>query len=295
MSLTFVTNLSTFLIMDNYFDIFRPDQPAIPVLVDVPHAGEWIPDAMQDEMVVDGQTLKRDLDLYVDDFWINATDHGATMIRSNVSRYVVDLNRAADDISELTVVGGKRINKPGYYQDRGVVWRTTTDRVDVMAGPMSKAAFDNRIATFHTPYHQAIRDEIDRIRDIFGFCILLDAHSMPSLGRAGHTDSGSYRADIVPGDVKGTSCSLLLSNLLKHHFKSCEFSVQANHPYQGGWITRHFGDPENNVHAIQIEVNRALYMNEKTFVKKNAGIARLLDANMALIPKLKTLIPDLTP
>ncbi len=281
--------------MDNYFDIFRPEKISIPVLVDVPHAGEWIPEAIQKEMVVDGKTLKRDLDLYVDEFWINAIDHGATLIRSNVSRYVVDLNRANDDISELTVIGGERINKPGYYQDRGVVWRTTTDRVDVMAGPMSKAAFDNRIATFHTPYHKAIRNEIDRIRDEFGFCILLDAHSMPSLGRAGHSDSGSYRADIVPGDVKGTSCSFLLSNLLKHHFKNCEFSVQANNPYQGGWITRHFGDPDNHVHAIQIEVNRALYMNEKTFVKHEAGIARLLESNMALLPKLKTLIPDLTP
>ena len=280
--------------MDNYFDIFRPDKP-IPVLVDVPHAGEWIPDAMQKEMVVDGQTLKRDLDLYVDDFWINATDHGATMIRSNVSRYVVDLNRAADDISELTVVGGKRINKPGYYQDRGVVWRTTTDRVAVMAGPMSKSAFDNRIATFHTPYHLAIRDEIERLKAIFGFCILLDGHSMPSLGRAGHTDSGRRRADIVPGDVKGTSCNPALSKLICEHFQSCEFSVQANTPYQGGWITRHFGDPENHVHAIQIEVNRGLYMNEKTFVKNQMGIARLLDANMALIPKLKTLIVDLSP
>ncbi len=279
--------------MDTYFDIFRPTKDPLPILVDVPHAGEWIPDDVLSEMAVDGNTLKRDLDLYVDQFWTDATDYGATMIRSNVSRYVVDLNRAGDDISELTVIGGKRINKPGYYQDRGVVWRTTTDRIDVMSGPMTQAAFDKRIATFHTPYHQAIRSEIDRLVETFGICILLDAHSMPSLGRAGHSDSGTYRADIVPGDVKGKSCSLLLSNTLKHHYKEQGFSVQGNTPYQGGWITRHFGDPKNNIHAIQIEVNRALYMNEKNFVKNKMGIQRLLKTNMALLESLKKLIPEL--
>lgn len=281
--------------MQNYFDIFRPQGKEIPVLVDVPHAGEWIPEHVLEQMVVKNEALKRDLDLYVDLFWIDAPKYGATMIRSNVSRYVLDQNRANDDVSEKTVKGGKRIDKPGYYQDRGVIWRTTTDRVSVMAGPMSQESFHERIETFHTPYHGAIRKELDRIRKKFGFCILVDGHSMPSKGRSGHTDEGNYRADIVPGDVKGKSCSLLLSNIVKHHFEEEKFSVQPNHPYQGAWITRHYGDPENHIHAIQIEVNRALYMDEKSFEKKKEGIARLLETNMRLLPKLAALGSDLKP
>lgn len=275
---------------NTYFRLLRPKMQSLPIVVDVPHAGEWIPDDVLLEMVVGDKKLRRDLDLYVDRIWDRAPKLGATLIASNVSRYVVDLNRAANDVSPQTVEGAQRINKPGYYQDRGVVWRTTTDNTSVMSAPMSAESFARRIATFHTPYHDAIAQEIERVRIQFGYCILVDGHSMPSQGRVGHTDPGSRRADIVPGDVDGTSCAPIITQTLVDHYKSCGFSVQPNTPYKGGWITRSFGQPQKGVHAIQVEINRALYMNEHTFSIKQEGMDRLADACIALLPKLKALL-----
>lgn len=272
--------------MTDYFRVLRPDTQSLPVVVDVPHAGEWIPDEVLAEMSVGDRTLRRDLDLYVDEIWRDAPDLGATLIASNVSRYVVDLNRADDDVSPLTVRGAARIKRPGYYGDRGVVWRTTTDGIPVMPSPMSRDAFARRIATFHTPYHGAIAAEIERVRAQFGFCILVDGHSMPSMGRSGHTDPGTRRADVVPGDVDGTSCASVITDTICAHFREAGYSVRPNTPYKGGWITRSFSDLDRDVHSIQIELNRALYMNESTFTRDPQGLERLRQACAALLPSL---------
>ncbi|MFW5966507.1 MAG: N-formylglutamate amidohydrolase [Persicimonas sp.] len=274
---------------EDYFRIERPDEQTLPVVVDVPHAGEWIPEEVRREMVVGRRVLKRDLDLYVDQIWQDAPELGATMMVSQVSRYVVDLNRAPDDISPETVEGGKRIEKPGYYRDRGVVWRNTTSGVAVMDGPMSRRAFKKRLKTFYYPYHEALEAEIERVRDQFGYCILVDGHSMPSRGRSGHSDTGNRRADIVPGNVEGQSCDVTLTWTIEEHYRGESYSVRTNEPYKGGWITRHYGRPDEDVHAIQIEVNRDLYMNERTFAVRKEGLERLREASAALLPKLAEL------
>ena len=276
--------------MTEYYRLIQPRAQTLPVLVDVPHSGEWIPEDVLSEMVVEDKTLKRDLDLYVDQIWHQAPGLGATMLVSSVSRYVVDLNRAPDDVSRKTVLGAVAVKKPGYYHDRGVVWRTTTDGTPVMGGPMSRETFDRRIRTFHAPYHAEIAAQIARIKAQFGYCILLDAHSMPSEGRRGHTDPGIRRADIVPGDVSGSSCDWTLSALVCEHFSQQNFSTRLNKPYQGGWITRHFGQPDQGVHALQIEINRAIYMDETTFKVDVHGMQRLQSACASLLPKLADLL-----
>lgn len=272
--------------MSEFFVVRRPEVQSTPILVDVPHAGEWIPEDVLAEMAVGDQVLRRDLDLYVDEIWAGAPERGATLIASKVSRYVVDLNRAPDDVSPLTVVGAQKIDKPGYYHDRGVVWRTTTDGTPVMSGPMSQQAFMRRIRTFHEPYYAAIEAEIERIVGQWGYCILLDGHSMPSMGRSGHTDTGMRRADVVPGDVEGTSCDPAITWAIERHFKRHGYSVAVNKPYKGGWITRFFGRPRSRVHAIQIELNRDLYMDETTFERRTFSMARLAQTCVDVIPEL---------
>ncbi|MFU8803737.1 MAG: N-formylglutamate amidohydrolase [Bradymonadaceae bacterium] len=275
-----------------YYRIERPEEQTLPIVVDVPHAGDWIPDLIRDEMVIGETVLRRDLDLYVDKFWCDAPSLGATLVAAHVSRYVVDLNRADDDISPLTVVGGKRLPREGYYHDRGVVWRTTTAGTAVMAAAMDEPTFQRRIATFYRPYHAALTAEIERVRKQFGYCILLDGHSMPSRGRSGHSDPGSMRAEIVPGDIDGLSCDVRLRWLVEEHFRDAGYSVKSNDPYKGGWITRHYGEPERGVHAIQIEVRRDLYMDEKSFRIKDQGIARLRETCRELILKCAEVLEE---
>lgn len=272
--------------MTEYFRVERPAGRALPIVVDVPHSAEWIPDEAAAQMTLGGQTPRRDLDLYTDRIWSRSAEHGATMVIAQVSRYVVDLNRACDDVSPETVRGGRRLTGPGYYQDRGVVWRTATDGAPIMPGPMSREAFEQRIATFWEPYHAALAEEIARVREQFGYCILVDGHSMPSLGRGGNGEIGRRRADIVPGDARGTSCDRSLTQLVSGHFRDHGYSVKTNDPYKGGWITRHYGQPDQAVHAVQIEVNRDLYMNEVTFEPREAGLEQLTESCAELLPVL---------
>ncbi len=262
----------------------RPDEQTLPVVVDVPHAGEWIPDDLRKDMKVGDKKLRRDLDLYVDEIWKDAAELGATLMVSNVSRYVVDLNRAPDDVSPRTVRGGKRIDDEGYYQDRGVVWRTTTAKDPVLKKPMSKKKFKKRLDRFYHPYHEVLEEEIKRVQSEFGYCVLIDGHSMPSMGRKGHTDPGHRRPEIVPGDVDGTSCDRTVRWMVEEHFRDAGFSVRSNEPYKGGFITRNYGHPRKGFHAIQLEVRRDLYMNEKSFVKRPKGLRELAEACSALLP-----------
>ncbi|MFB6264911.1 MAG: N-formylglutamate amidohydrolase [Bradymonadaceae bacterium] len=272
------------------FRIQRPDDGrARPIVVDVPHAGEWIPDQVAEEMLVEEDLLKRDLDLYVDRFWQDAPEVGATLIASNVSRYVVDLNRAPDDVSPEAVEGAETKDEPGYYQDRGVVWRTTTGGEAVLDEPLSPEAFQERLDEFYWPYHRALRKEIERVREQFGTCILVDGHSMPSEGRQKYSDPGRRRADIVPGDVDGTSCRRPVRWTVEEHFRDDGYSVKTNDPYKGGWITRKYGAPDDGVHALQIEVNRDLYMDEQSFEIDEPGLNELRESCRSLVDRLADL------
>jgi N-formylglutamate amidohydrolase len=275
--------------MSEYFRIRRPPKQTLPIVVDVPHAGEWVPPEVLGEMTAETAVLKRDLDLYVDQIWQDAPQAGAVLIASDVSRYVIDLNRAGDDVTEKSVQGRSRIEKPGYYQDRGVVWAHTTDGVAVLREPMDSAAFEARIARFYTPYHAAIHKEIERVRNLFGYCILVDGHSMPSRGRSQHRDPGHRRSDIVPGDIDGRSCASSVTRTIEKHFLARGYTVSTNKPYKGGWITRSNGHPDQGVHAIQIEINRDLYMDEVNFEIKRDGMERLRIASAELLTELASL------
>ena len=157
---------------------------------------------------------------------------------------------------------------------------------------MSREAFKRRLDRFYHPYHEVLAREIERVRSAFGYCILIDGHSMPSMGRSGHSDPGRKRAEIVPGDVDGESCDTTLRWMVEEHFRDAGFSVRSNEPYKGGWITRNYGDPEKGVHAIQIEVRRDIYMNERSFAIRPEGLARLAEACVALVPKCGDLDED---
>lgn len=271
--------------MSEYFRVIQPDGAPLPIVIDVPHAGEWIPPAVAGDMTVSNPPPMRDLDLFTDRLWHDAPTHGATLITSKVSRYVVDLNRASDDISASAVSGGVPVDEPGYYQERGVVWRTATDGTPIIPRPMTAEQYQRRLDLFWTPYHDALRAELERVRDEFGYCILVDGHSMPSLGRSLHRID-RRRADIVTGDLDGTSCADEVTTVVVDHFRSVGYSVRRNDPYKGGWITRNYGHPDDGIHAIQVEVNRDLYMDEKTFRVRHDGMKRLTAACIGLIAPL---------
>ena len=134
---------------------------------------------------------------------------------------------------------------------------------------------ERRLAAYYRPYHAALSAELARLRERFGYAILLDAHSMPSRATEKlHSDSpGSRRADIVPGDLLGHACGGWLSDATDAFWRSEGYSVERNQPYRGGGITRRHGTPDRGVHAIQVELNRGLYMDEQSYARSD-GLRR---------------------
>lgn len=257
-------------VMSSLLDFRAPEHGRTPVIFEVPHAGLEIPEPLRDELLVHRDTLKRDADLYVDQLCTLVPEAGAALLAARNSRYVVDLNRAPDDV-EL----GTGDDVPARLgQPRGVVWRVTTDGRPALRRPLDAAAIADRLARYHAPYHACLRDALESTRQRFGFVLLVAGHSMPSAVRRGARDV-ERRADIVPGSLGGTSADPRVVELVDHHFRAAGLSVRHDDPYRGGYTTAHYGRPAHKQHAIQIEINRALYMDELTCVPKPEPFARL--------------------
>jgi N-formylglutamate amidohydrolase len=259
-----------------------------PLVVSVPHAGTLIPAEDAPLLALEGPALLRDADLFVDRLCGDVPALGVTLVRARVSRYVLDVNRAPDDVDRDVCAD---FDRPTRVSARGLVWRITTDGAPVLKRPLSRAELEDRIRRIHAPYHEALGRLLEERRARFGFAVLLDAHSMPSTGRPGHSDPGARRADIVPGDVRGASCAPSVTRLLIEHFEAQRFQVRPNDPYMGGFITRHHGRPARGVHAIQLEMNRDLYMDEDALRFDDAKAAKLVPHLMSLVSKLKSWKP----
>lgn len=259
-------------------------------MVSVPHAG--IATAGFEEALAPTLEVRADADLLVDALYgMEAAASGAeahrpeappVYVAASLSRFVCDMNRHPDDVSAAAV---PEHPAPRNADGRGFLWAVTTTGAPALARPLTLAEWEARRAA-HAAYHAAIAQALARARDRFGFAVLLDGHSMPSVGRAGHTDPGRARAEIVPGDRQGTSCSPEISALVKGHFISRGYSVAFNDPYKGGFITATHGQPADAIHAIQIEVRRDLYMDESTFTRRMPGFARLAQTLRDLVTAL---------
>ncbi len=258
--------------MEAIYRFTAPTGPAAPLLVSVPHAGEDEPEDIQNALLTPHARRKRDFDLYVDRFWRDAPQHGAAFIVAKYSRYVLDLNRAPEDVDAGSVLDHP--NPIGTYR-RGLFWQVTAAGEPVQGAPLPQAAYAARVATYHQPYHAKLEATLAQIQDQFGHVLLIDAHSMPSVGRDDHPDPGQVRADIVPGTNLGRACPPDLVALCVDTFSAHGFSVAVDQPYKGGWITRHYGQPAAKRFALQIEVSRRVYMEEETFAIKDEGVAKL--------------------
>ncbi|MEZ4337166.1 MAG: N-formylglutamate amidohydrolase [Sandaracinaceae bacterium] len=267
------------------FSLVEPeDDRETSVVVEVPHAGLAVPDLVRHELMVPRETRLRDSDIYVDALCAKAPSRGATLLCAHVSRYVVDLNRAPDDVDHDTVPDHP---DPRGVQPRGVVWRLTSEGQPALRRPLSYAALTRRLARYHAPYHQALDARLAGKRARFGHAVLLAAHSMPSVSRVG--GRGARRADIVPGTRGRTTADARVIDLVGAHFREAGLSVRHDDPYRGGWTTATYGRPDEGWHAIQLEINRALYVDEETSRPKDGDFEAIEALVLALVEKLGAL------
>lgn len=271
---------------EHAFRLIPPRGREVPIVVEVPHAGLDVPLDDGAEMDFTPADVLRDADAWVDALWQDAPSHGATALVANISRYVVDLNRDEDDVDALTVAGiARRATQP-----RGVIWRETGDGRPLLRAPLSRDAYARRIARYYTPYHAALASTMRALHARHGRVLLLAAHSMPSSSRLG---VGARRASVVPGTRGRTTAHGALIDAVASHFSAAGLSVRHDEPYRGGATTARWGLPQRGFHAIQIELNRALYMDEATVSPRDAQLAWLRARCAELLPRLATLLDSI--
>jgi N-formylglutamate amidohydrolase len=251
------------------FEIVPPRGAESALVVEVPHAGLWMDAEAMAYTVCGVRHLARDADLYVDSLVRPALRHGAHLLVARTSRYLCDLNRGPDDVDARAVQGARGRESP-----HGLVWHKTTTGDPVLAAPLPPKELERRVTTYYHPYHAALASLLQRKLDTFGFAILVAAHSMPSVGRDAQGNE-TQRADVVPGTRGRTSAASLVIDTVEATALAHELSVRHDNPYRGGFTTTQYGRPRRNVHAVQIEIARRLYMDETTLAQRADGTARL--------------------
>lgn len=233
------------------------------MVVEVPHAGLAVDPPSLATLVAPARSLARDADLYVDELFADAPTTGATLLAADLSRYICDLNRAESDYDSRAAEGGGARPFP-----HGLVWRSTTEDLPALAQPLTRDELERRLEGIYRPYHRALTELLEEKRQRFGFAVLLCGHSMPSRGRLSHADVGRERADVVPGSRGRTSAAGPVIDCVERVAREFGYSVAHDEPYRGGFSTGNYGRPDHGVHAVQVELARRLYMDERTLDKK---------------------------
>jgi N-formylglutamate amidohydrolase len=263
--------------LDPPFDVLGPEVPSCPLVLSSPHSGSIYPKRFLDGTKLDLAVLRRSEDAFVDELFSGAAALGGPLIRARFPRAYLDVNREPYELDPRMFDGAV----PGYANTRsvrvagglGTIPRVAGQAQEIYAARLPVSEALGRIEKLHKPYHRRLRGLVERARAKFGVAVLIDCHSMPSgLLQASAAPGVSanvagHRPDIVVGDRYGTSCASALVDLVVEELKRLGYAVARNKPYAGGYITEHYGTPSANCHAMQIEICRALYMDERAIAK----------------------------
>lgn len=249
------------------FELSAPHSLTAPVVYASPHSGDHYPDDLIAATRLPRHMLRKSEDSFVDRLFAAAPQFGSPLLRARWARVYLDVNRepyeldqgmfadplpAHANTSSLRVAGGL-----------GTIARVVADGAEVYGGKLRFAEAEDRVARLWRPYHAALVELVAQTRRAFGFSILVDCHSMPSVGGPMDRDGGRSRPDIVLGDRFGASCAPALTDHVHRRLERLGYVVARNNPYAGGFTTHHYGQPARASHALQIEINRALYMDER--------------------------------
>lgn len=261
------------------FDVQAPPLQRVPFVFNSPHSGTAYPRPFLASARLDAEAIRRSEDTFVDELFAAVVALGAPLMRAHFPRAFLDVNREPYELDPKMFEG----RLPAFVNARsvrvagglGTIARVVADGEEIYARRLAVEEGLARIEAIYKPYHAALRRLVTATQARYGVAVLVDCHSMPSVTR-GHEQRP--RPDVIVGDRYGTSCSAELSDGAVAILTDLGFTVGRNRPYAGGFITESYGRPALGVHALQIEVNRGLYMDETRF-ERAAGFdetARLL-------------------
>ena len=222
---------------------------------------------MRENLQVDLTDLTRTEDAFVDELFASAPEAGASIISAVYARSYVDLNRDSRELDPAMINGAPprvcSIPTPRVEAGLGCLPRVGVSGREIYKGRLMPEDVENRLSHVHDSYHSEVRRELYDLRETWGEAFLFDCHSMPSVQPGRRT-----LPDIVLGDRFGSACTSRMIGLAERTLRHMGYSVARNAPYAGGYTTRLYGRPRSGIHALQIEINRKLYMNERV-VKKS--------------------------
>jgi N-formylglutamate amidohydrolase len=272
------------------FEIVEPQVWRAPIIFNSPHSGSVYPGAFLGASRIDLASLRRSEDSFMDELIGGLSDRGFPTVRVNFPRSYVDVNREPYELDPRMFSG----RLPSFANTRsmrvagglGTIPRVVGDGQEIYRERISVDDALSRIERLYKPYHRALRRLINRAHQAFGTVVVVDCHSMPSVGVS---RDEPRRPDVVIGDRYGTSCAPLLADMVENTMSRLGYSVGRNKPYAGGFITEHYGNPASGLHTIQLELNRAVYMDERRrtrgtrFAQVTSDFAALAEA-LASVP-----------
>ena len=264
------------MIVPGVLEIVRPSSSSRPVLFDLPHSGRAYPEDFGSALPL--EILRRGEDAYVDRLLADAPAGGVTVLRALFPRCYIDPNREEDDVDPALVadapVGAFRQSDKS-RRGIGLIRRDVVPEHRIYDRLLSYGEVTARVARYHRPYHEELATQLKDLRGMFGAVCHVDWHSMKSVGNANTPDGpGVRRPDFVISDLHGTACDPGLTGLVARSLRELGYSLSVNDPYAGGGVLRRHADPEAGVHSLQIEINRALYLDEAR-VEPTPGFAGL--------------------
>jgi N-formylglutamate amidohydrolase len=270
--------ISALIERNEVYELAAPVRQTVAGVFASPHSGtDYKPEFLAASRL-DPVALRRSEDAFVDEIFGAAPRRGAPFLKALFPRAFVDPNREPWELDASMFAGPL----PEYVNSRsprvaaglGTIARVVANGEEIYARKLDFGEATRRIERYYRPYHTALQGLIDRTRERFGWCFLIDCHSMPSVGGPMDRDPGMRRVDFVLGDCHGASCGSALVETVEAYLVGQGYVVTRNLPYAGGYVTRHYGRPERGIHALQIVVNRALYMDEER-IQRRPRLTRL--------------------
>jgi N-formylglutamate amidohydrolase len=263
--------------------VTKPARQTLPLVLASPHSGREYPAAFVAAARLDPLALRRSEDSFVDELFAAAPRLGAPLIAARFPRAYLDPNREAWELDPAMFADALpdfvNTHSPRVRMGLGTIARIVASGEEIYRSKLCFAEARRRVEELHRPYHRALERLLAATAARFGGYLLLDCHSMPSAAWAANA------ADIVLGDCHGRACAPEIREAARRFFVRRGFSVVLNTPYAGGFTTEHYGCPSRHRHALQIEINRALYMDERSYRRK-PSFARLADELALFVARL---------
>lgn len=247
------------------YNLRRPKERSTSVVFASPHSGRDYPMSFLRKSVLDEVQIRSSEDVFVDQLFRTAPDFGAPLLTALAPRSFVDLNRAPEELDQALIEGVRRIShNPRVASGLGVIPRVVANGRAIYRGKITLDEAHHRISRYWRPYHDMLQTLLDESQNRFGEAILIDCHSMPHEALENVGPPGSPRPDIVLGDRFGATAASSVMERVEAAMTNAGFRVARNMPFAGAFIAQHYGRPSRGQHAIQIEIDRGLYLNEAT-------------------------------